>query len=121
MGTSARRMPPWKEVPYFNVPTQTSTPLTAANKWIQVAPPDTNRICLMLSASVANVFLTVDPSQPTGTGLVISDTMWPFELTEARHGPLCTAAWYASIIGAIPNAAVAAVSVVLREWPPQFG
>lgn len=121
MGTSVRRLPPWKEVPYFNVPTQQNTAISAANKWFQVAPADTNRVVLLLSASVANVFLSVDNSQPTSTGMVIADTMLPLEITEARHGPLCTAAWYASMSGVVPNAAVAAVSVVLREWPQQFG
>lgn len=121
MGTSARRLPPWKEVPFFNVPTQVNTAISAANKWFLVAPADTNRVVLFLSSSVANMFLTIDPTVPTGTGMIISDLMLPFEITEARHGPLCTAAWYASMSGVVPNAAVAAVSVVLREWPPQFG
>lgn len=121
MGTSARRLPPWKEVPFFNVPTQAATAISSAAKWFQVAPADTNRVVLLLSSSVANMFLTVDPSIAPGTGLVISDLMLPLEITEARHGPLCTAAWYASLSGVVPNAAVTAVSVVLREWPQQFG
>lgn len=121
MGTSARRLPPWKEVPFFNVPTQVVTAIPSAAKWFLVAPADTNRVVLLLSSSVANMFLTIDPTVPTGTGMTISDLMLPLEITEARHGPLCTAAWYASLSGAVPGANVTAVSVVLREWPQQFG
>lgn len=121
MGTSARRLPPWKEVPYFQTPIILNTAIPTPNKWVQVAPGDTNRVVLLLQCNLSNIFVSPDPSQTPGVGFLLSPNALPLEITEARHGPLCTTAWYASITSAFPNAAVTVAMVSLREWPQQFG
>ena len=121
MGTSVRRLPPWKEVPYFQSPTIANVLVPTPNKWIPIAPADTNRVVLLLQCSNANMFVSFDPTQAPGVGFQVSPNALPLEITEAKFGPLCTAAWYASLTAAIPNAAVTVAAVVLREWPPQFG
>lgn len=121
MADRARRMPPWKEVTYFQVPTVSSAGPPPINGWVQCALANTNRTALLISSPSAAVVVSPDPTKPAGTGIALSQSQPPFTILESQLGPLCTGPWYMSGISGSGNGTVTVIEVVLREWPqPPF-
>lgn len=121
MADRAKRLPPWREITYFQLPTVSAAGPPPVNGWALIVTGNPNRVALILSSPSASVVVSPDSTLPAGTGIALSGSTATLIITEAQLGPLCTGPWYLSGIGGSGNGTVTAIEVVLREWPqPSF-
>lgn len=107
-----RRVAPWQEIGYFLQPNVITTTVNNVG-WSPIAPNNPNRVCLYVNALSS---ARIAPTNAIGTsyGLPVQPGQPNVEITEARHGNLCTTEWYGVASG---SALITAIEVQLREWP----
>lgn len=113
-----RRLPPWRETSYFNVPTVTTFNLSGSAP-TQLAQPNINRVALLISANAGNYVLPGEEPVTQNVGLPVGPNVPALCITEAQYGPLAQLAWWAAG-GGTGTGIATVIEVVLREWPEQL-
>jgi hypothetical protein len=110
-----RLMAPWEEITYFDTPKVTFLTLPGSGEWYSFVPANPQRVALVFSCP-GGVYISTDNTVPLTAGFQFTTTTYPLSITEAQHGPLCTAEWFAN---GTTNQLVTAFEVILRQMPEE--
>lgn len=114
MSRVTKRLAPWEEITYFKTPTVTVTAMTSATSWVEIAKANPQRVLMLIHTEAATIVAVSPDATLRSGGLIVTDTLPPLEISEAKYGPLATMAWYAQ--GDL-GVNVTVIEVVLRQWP----
>lgn len=110
-----KRLPPWEEIGYFQVPVVTSVAVGVTG-FTPLVSASSNRVAVLFTAplSGSTVGLAISAAGPALAILTASMPNW--DVTEAEFGPLASQAWFASA-SQLTNVVV--TEIVLRQWPEE--
>jgi hypothetical protein len=116
--TRCRKLAPWEEIGYFQVPQVTAVAITSAIAWQPIVAANPNRVSLTLATS-GEVYVSPTNTLPLSGGTIggipLTDAMLPLRIHEAKDGPLCTSEWWAAPLSGATTVTV--IEIILREFP----